>query len=104
MPTTPADKRLTDGMVLLGVRLREIRKEREERLEDVSGAVGLAVSYLSDVERGTRLPSMPALLALADHYGVLVTDLLQVYPFGRASRPRRARIKPPADGRRRASG
>ncbi len=89
-------------MVLLGVRLREIRKDREERLEDVSSAVGLAVSYVSDVERGTKLPSVATLLALADHYGVLVTDLLQVYPFGATNRPRRARIKPPEDGRRRA--
>src|SRR3954449_6080269 len=102
MPTMPSDKRLTDGMVLLGVRLREFRKDRQERLEDVSAAVGLAVSHLSDVERGTKLPSVPALLALADHYGVLVTDLLQVYPFGVRSRPRRAQIKPPEDGRRRA--
>jgi transcriptional regulator with XRE-family HTH domain len=102
MPTLPSDKRLTDGMVLLGVRLREIRKDREERLEDVSAAVGLAVSYLSDIERGTRLPSLAALLGLADHYGALVTDLLTVYPFGARSRPRRARIRPPADGRKRA--
>ena len=87
-------------MVLLGVRLREIRKEREQRLEDVSASVGLGVAHLSDIERGTKLPSVPALLALADHYGVLVTELLQVYPFGMTSRPRRARIKPPADGRR----
>ncbi len=98
----PSEKRLTDGMVLLGVRLREIRKEREQTLNDASAAVGLAVSHLSDIERGTKLPSVPALLALADHYGLLVTDLLQVYPFGAKSRPRRARIKPPEDGRRRA--
>ena len=96
--------RLADGMVLLGVRLREIRKEREQRLEDVSASVELSVTYLSDIERGTKLPSVAALLALADHYGLLVTDLLRVYPFGAASRPRRARIKPPADGRRRTAG
>jgi transcriptional regulator with XRE-family HTH domain len=101
MPTE-RPPRLADGMVLLGVRLREIRKEREQRLEDVSASTGLTVAHLSDIERGTKLPSLPALLALADHYGVLVTDLLQVYPFGVKSRPRRARIKPPQDGRRRA--
>ncbi|SFU07994.1 Helix-turn-helix domain-containing protein [Geodermatophilus amargosae] len=104
MPTERAAGRLSDGMVLLGVRLREIRKERDERLEDVSGSAGLTASYLSDLERGTKLPSLPTLLALADHYGVLVTDLLAVYPFGVATRPRRAGIKPPADGRRRVGG
>ncbi len=101
MPTE-RPPRLADGMVLLGVRLREIRKEREQRLEDVSASAGLTVTYLSDIERGTKLPSLPALLALADHYGVLVIDLLAVYPFGAKGRPRRARIKPPEDGRRRS--
>ncbi|SDY62180.1 Helix-turn-helix domain-containing protein [Geodermatophilus africanus] len=100
MPTE-RPTRLTDGMVLLGVRLREIRKEREQRLEDVSASAGLTVAHLSDIERGTKLPSLPALLALADHYDVLVTDLLTVYPFGAVGRPRTAAIKPPADGRRR---
>ncbi len=104
MPTTPSDKRLSDGMVLLGVRLREIRKERAEALTDVSSAVGLTAGYLSDVERGTKLPSVPTLLALADHYQLLLTELLQVYPFGVKSRPRRAQIKPPQDGRRRSDG
>jgi transcriptional regulator with XRE-family HTH domain len=98
MPTE-RESRLTDGMVLLGVRLREVRKEREQRLADVSKSVNLTVAHLSDIERGAKLPSVPALLALADHYGVLVTDLLQVYPFGVRSRPRRAHIRPPEDGR-----
>lgn len=104
MPNDRATTRLTDGMVLLGVRLREIRKDREERLEDVAARVGLAVPYLSNIERGNKLPSVAALLALADHYGVLVTDLLADYPFGTATRPQRARISPPADGRRRVDG
>lgn len=101
MPRVPSAERLTDGLVLLGVRLREIRKEREERLEDVAASAGLAMSYISEVERGIKVPSLPALLALADHYQVLVTELLQVYPFGATRRPRRARIRPPQDGRRR---
>jgi transcriptional regulator with XRE-family HTH domain len=104
MPNDRATARLTDGMVLLGVRLREIRKDREERLEDVSASVGLAVPHLSNIERGIKLPSLPALLALSDHYGVLVTDLLAVYPFGARTRPRRTQIRPPVDGRRRSTG
>jgi transcriptional regulator with XRE-family HTH domain len=104
MPSERTTSRLADGMVLLGVRLREIRKERQQTLEDVSAGADLAVTYLSDIERGTKLPSVSALLALADHYEVLVTDLLQVYPFGATSRPRRAHIKPPSDGRRRTAG
>lgn len=104
MPRDDGATRLTDGMVLLGVRLREIRKDREERLEDVSASVGLGIAYLSKIERGLKLPALPALLALADHYGVLVTDLLAVYPFGARTRPRRAQIRPPEDGRRRFGG
>src|SRR4051812_14656233 len=104
MPNNRAAERLSDGMVLLGVRLREIRKDRGERLEDVAASVGLAVPYLSNIERGVKLPSLQTLLALADHYGVRVTYLLRVYPFSAQRRPEGANIRPPADGRRRADG
>src|SRR3954471_122471 len=39
-------------LVLLGERLRKVRKEREMTLEDVSKATGVSIPTLSRVERG----------------------------------------------------
>ena len=40
-----------------GLRLRQLRHDRRETLEQVSEATGLSVAMLSRVERGERLPS-----------------------------------------------
>lgn len=97
------DSRLEAGRALLGHRLRDARLEAGLSLKEASGLAGLTPSYLSDVERGRTLPSLPALLTLADAYGRLVTDVLSgLYPFGTTRRPRHA-ITPPPDGRRRAT-
>jgi transcriptional regulator with XRE-family HTH domain len=70
-------------------------------LKETSDASGLTVAYLSDCERGRRLPSLPALLALSTTYRVLVAAmLLDVFPFGSSHRPRLAGREIP-DGRRR---
>lgn len=45
----------------VGEMLRCRRKSNDLRLADVAGATGLSISYLSDLERGLRLPSIPAL-------------------------------------------
>jgi len=59
-----------------GLRLRELRHERRETLEQVSEATGLSVAMLSRVERGERLPSPDSVEALAKHFGLPVEDLL----------------------------
>lgn len=98
MPSDP-DPRLEIGRRLLGHRLRDERIRSTLKLSEAAGRAGITTSYLSDVERGRTLPSLPALLALADVYGVLVSDLLQgLYPFGNRRRPRNA-PQPPADAR-----
>lgn len=87
MPATD-DDRLLLAKAGLGARLREVRQRRGQPLADVASAAGMATSYLSELERGHKLPTLPALLAIADVYGLLVTDLLiQVYPFGSDERP-----------------
>jgi transcriptional regulator with XRE-family HTH domain len=83
---------------MLGARLREVRMASGLGLAEVAAASGMAMSYLSEVERGRKLPTLTALLALADVHRVLVVDLLaEVYPLGTARRPH----NPPAilDGR-----
>lgn len=93
------DHRLELGRRLLGHRLRDTRVRTALTLSEAAGRAGLSLSYLSDVERGRTLPSLSALLGLADAYGLLVSDLLDgIYPFARKHRPRRD-PQPPVDGR-----
>ncbi|MGY1608469.1 helix-turn-helix domain-containing protein [Geodermatophilus sp. SYSU D00700] len=93
------DERLEMARAVLGARLRQLRLQQGRHLAEVAAAAGLATSYLSELERGHKVPTLPVLLALADAYDVLVTEVLtDLYPFGSRHRPRR----PPtiSDGRR----
>lgn len=84
------DVRVAAGRVLLGRRLRECRRSSGLTLRQAHARSGLSVSYLSELERGVRLPPLDTLLALADAYGSTVEALLhKVYPFGATRRPRR---------------
>jgi transcriptional regulator with XRE-family HTH domain len=60
----------------LGVRLRELRHQRRETLEQVAEATGLSVAMLSRVERGERLPSPESVEALARHFGLSAEILM----------------------------
>ena len=60
-----------------GRKLRALRHERSETLEDVSTATGLSVAMLSRVERGQRLPSPESVEALAQHFGLPTEDLMR---------------------------
>lgn len=59
-----------------GQRLRVLRHERAETLEDVSAATGLSVAMLSRVERGERLPSPESVEVLATHFGLPADELM----------------------------
>jgi transcriptional regulator with XRE-family HTH domain len=84
----PSDERLARGRVLLGRRLRHLRQDSGLTLPGLVARTGLSIGHLSDVERGMKLLSLPALVAVADVYDVLVVDLLAgVYPYGSATEP-----------------
>ena len=65
----------------LGDRIRELRKRKGATLKDVSDATHLSVSFLSDVERNRTTPSLDSLTALADFFGIHLTDLLEGVSF-----------------------
>lgn len=67
--------------MLLGQRIRELRKQKGKTLKETSKSVSLSVSYLSDIERGRTKPSLQTLEALASHFGISVTDLLSGVEF-----------------------
>ncbi len=66
----------------LGNELRRLRKSRRLTLAEVSEAIKLSVSFLSDVERGRTKPSLDTLEKLATYYKVSVNNILKETEFG----------------------
>jgi DNA-binding transcriptional MerR regulator/quercetin dioxygenase-like cupin family protein len=75
--------------VALGQRLRRLRQERGQTLEQAAGAVGLSASFLSELERELSGASMATLHRLLSYYGTTFAALLQ-QPGGRVARVKRA--------------
>jgi transcriptional regulator with XRE-family HTH domain len=60
---------------VLGSRLRELRRQREEKLAETAGRAGISPQYLSEVERGRKEPSSEMIAALAGAFGLTLIDL-----------------------------
>ncbi|MFC2055644.1 helix-turn-helix domain-containing protein [Chloroflexota bacterium] len=67
--------------MLLGDRIRELRKIKGETLKSTSEGTDLSISYLSDIERGRTNPSLQTLETIANHFDITVTDLLSGVEF-----------------------
>lgn len=66
-----------DLVQLLGANVRRLRKEKGVSQEELALDAGMKRSYLSDLERGTRNPSVRALDRLAAALGADPADLLR---------------------------
>lgn len=66
-----------DVVQLLGLNVRHYRKLKGMTQEQLAVAAGMERSYVSDLERGTRNPSVAALGRLADALSVTPDCLLQ---------------------------
>ena len=62
---------------LLGRNVRALRTQRGLSQEQLAFEAGMKRAYLSDLERGTRNPSVRALGRLAEALGVEPGDLLR---------------------------
>jgi transcriptional regulator with XRE-family HTH domain len=67
-----------DAVALLAKNARKIRKDLGLSQEEVAFRAGLKRSYLSDLERGTRNPSLRALGRIANALDVTPSRLLEV--------------------------
>lgn len=61
--------------VAVGLRIRSLREERGWSQERLAGDAGVHRTYMGDVERGERNPSLFSLLKIADALGIHVSDL-----------------------------
>lgn len=59
-----------DVVQLLGENVRYYRKQKGITQEQLAADAGMERSYVSDMERGTRNPSVAALGRIADALGV----------------------------------
>ncbi|MCX7720256.1 MAG: helix-turn-helix domain-containing protein [Dictyoglomus thermophilum] len=54
----------------VGKRIRETRKKRNMKLEDLAEKTGLSLSYISLIERGLKNPSLKALERIAKAFNL----------------------------------
>src|SRR4051812_3431614 len=93
---------MTLGRITLGSRIRGLREEAELELAMASNEAGISYSYLSDIERGRRLPTLEVLDGIAQALQTSVLGLLSgLYPWDVGVPPSHA--SPPPDGRERPS-
>lgn len=60
----------------LGDKIRALREERGISLEEMSQKLGLSLSYLSEVERGKRTPSLQSLYNICRYFSIPVSLLI----------------------------
>lgn len=58
-------------------RIRDLRKQHDYTLKDLSDKTGLSVSFLSQVERGSTSLALTSLKKIADAYDVPITDFFE---------------------------
>ena len=93
------ESRLVTGRLLLGARLRTRRTRAGLLLAELADRAGVSQTYLSEVERGHKLPNLPFLDAVATALGTTAAALLRdVYPWG-SDRPPAEPPSSPPDGR-----
>ncbi|MEU0542687.1 XRE family transcriptional regulator [Nocardia sp. NPDC005978] len=76
------DQDLDRALDAVGPRLRDLRRQRETTLAELSTATGISVSTLSRLESGARRPTLEQLLPLARAHGVTLDELVDAPPTG----------------------
>lgn len=64
---------------VFGARLRELREQRGESQRSLAELIGSAHVYISEMERGLKVPSLTTILRLAVALKCNVTDLVDVF-------------------------
>src|SRR5438105_2391144 len=74
--TIVEDQDMRREAIIFGERLRKLRTERRLTQEELAEAAGITATYTSDLERGTKVPSLTIVLKLARAFDVDVSQLL----------------------------
>ncbi|HEV8432147.1 MAG TPA: helix-turn-helix transcriptional regulator [Thermoanaerobaculia bacterium] len=65
---------------IFGATVRRIRLARGWTQEDLADAAGLTTTYVGQVERGDKVPSLTVVLKLARGLGIPPADLFDGFP------------------------
>jgi transcriptional regulator with XRE-family HTH domain len=61
--------------IFIPMQLRCARKRKGKTLRDVSEDLAMSLAFLSEVERGSTMPSLKTLINLCDYYGLHIDDV-----------------------------
>jgi transcriptional regulator with XRE-family HTH domain len=64
---------------VFGRRLRELRQKYGVTQQQLSISTGLTEGYISNMERGLKVPSLTTILRLAVALGCKVTELVSIF-------------------------
>ena len=64
---------------LFGARLRELREQRGQTQRSLGDLMGMTHPYISEMERGLKVPSLTTIIRLAVALECEVTDLVDVF-------------------------
>lgn len=65
--------------VVFGERLREVRQKNGHTLKSLAEAAAMSFPYISEMERGLKVPSLTTIIRLALALDCKVTDLVGVF-------------------------
>jgi transcriptional regulator with XRE-family HTH domain len=67
---------------IFGEGIRRLRKERDWTQEDLADAASLTATYVGQIERGDKVPSLTVVLNLARGFRVSPSELLAPFSAG----------------------
>lgn len=70
----------------VGTRIRQRRLDLDRKLSQVAATAGLSVGYLSSIEKGGKVPSLPVLARLAHALDMSLAEILRTSASSRLSR------------------
>jgi len=79
VPRARITKPVGPEAALFGERLRVLRQKRELTLRALAEATGMSLAYLSDLERGLKVPSLTTLIRLAFALRCKVSALVTIF-------------------------
>ena len=68
---------------IIGMKLRNFRREKGLGLKQLSSLTGLSASYINEIEKGKKYPKAEKIMLLAEGLGVNYDDLVSISMTGR---------------------
>lgn len=64
--------------IAVGKTIKRLRKEKKISQEFLADVINSHQVYISEIERGLKIPSLPILYEIANAFGISLTDLVSL--------------------------